>query len=94
MTSENEYMKHLMLHMQALTKKDPVRRQVLQVKCCFAGSKAENLLEDGDLILAINKEPITCFLDIENACQKLDQSIDSDGMLDMTIFRQVRMVYN
>ncbi|XP_051189448.1 protease Do-like 7 [Lolium perenne] len=73
---------------QALTKKDPVRRQVLQVKCCFAGSKAENLLEDGDLILAINKEPITCFLDIENACQKLDQSIDSDGMLDMTIFRQ------
>ncbi|KAM0846525.1 hypothetical protein ACQ4PT_055622 [Festuca glaucescens] len=72
----------------ALATKDPVRRQVLQVKCCFAGSKAENVLEEGDMILAISKEPITCFLDIENACQKLDHSIDSDGMLDMTIFRQ------
>ncbi|KAM0910981.1 hypothetical protein ACQ4PT_013843 [Festuca glaucescens] len=73
---------------QALAKKDPVRRQVLRVKGCLAGSKAENLLEQGDMILAINKEPITCFLDIENACQKLDQSIDSDGVLNMTIFRQ------
>ncbi|KAM3225560.1 hypothetical protein ACQJBY_058354 [Aegilops geniculata] len=73
---------------QALAKKDPVRRQVLRVKGCLAGSKAEKLLEQGDMILAINKEPITCFLDIENACQKLDQSIDSDGVLNMTIFRQ------
>lgn len=73
---------------QALAKKDPVRRQVLRVKGCLAGSKAEKLLEQGDMILAINKEPITCFLDIENACQKLDQSIDSDGLLSMTIFRQ------
>jgi hypothetical protein len=79
--------------MQALAKKDPVRRQVLRVKGCLAGSKAENLLEQGDMILAINKEPITCFLDIENACQKLDQSIDSDGVLNMTIFRQVRTIY-
>jgi hypothetical protein len=66
---------------------------VLQVKGCFARSKAENLLE-GDMILAIRKDPITCFLDIENACQKLDHSIDSDGMLEVTIFRQVRTVYN
>uniref|UniRef100_A0A8I6YUL1 PDZ domain-containing protein n=1 Tax=Hordeum vulgare subsp. vulgare TaxID=112509 RepID=A0A8I6YUL1_HORVV len=73
---------------QALAKKDPVRRQVLRVKGCLAGSKAEKLLEQGDMILAINKEPITCFLDIENACQKLDQPIDSDGVLNMTIFRQ------
>ena len=70
-----------------------MRRQVLRVKGCLAGSKAEKLLEQGDMILAINKEPITCFLDIENACQKLDQSIDSDGVLNMTIFRQVRKVY-
>ncbi|WVZ73972.1 hypothetical protein U9M48_022215 [Paspalum notatum var. saurae] len=73
---------------QALAKKDPVRRQVLRVKGCLAGSKAENLLEQGDMILAINKEPITCFLDIEKACQELDQSIGSDGVLNMTIFRQ------
>lgn len=68
-----------------------MRRQVLWVKGCLAGSKAENLLEQGDMILAINKEPITCFLDIEKACQELDKSVGSDGVLNMTIFRQVRM---
>jgi pro-apoptotic serine protease NMA111 len=68
-----------------------VRRQVLRVKGCLAGSKAENLLEQGDMILAINKEPITCYLDIEKACQELDKSAGSDGVLNMTVFRQVRM---
>jgi type II secretory pathway component PulC len=56
----------------------------------LAGSKAENLLEQGDMVLAINKEPVTCFRDIENACQALDQSNNNDGKLQMTIFRQVR----
>jgi pro-apoptotic serine protease NMA111 len=80
------------LFFQALAKKDPVRRQVLRVKGCLAGSKAENLLEQGDMILAINKEPITCFLDIEKACQELDKSVvGSDGVLSMTMFRQVRI---
>lgn len=73
---------------QALVKKDPMRRQVLRVKGCFAGSKAENLLEQGDMVLAINKEPVTCFRDIEHACQSLDRSNDSDGRLNLTIFRQ------
>ncbi|XP_027334946.1 protease Do-like 7 isoform X5 [Abrus precatorius] len=73
---------------QALVKKDPVRRQVLRVKGCLAGSNAENLLEQGDMVLAINKEPVTCFHDIENACQALDKSCASDGKLHMTIFRQ------
>ncbi|KAL5076869.1 hypothetical protein RYX36_015853 [Vicia faba] len=77
---------------QALVKKDPIRRQVLRVKGCLAGSKAENLLEQGDMILAINKEPVTCFLDIENACQALDKSNTNDGLLQMTIFRQGREV--
>lgn len=72
---------------QALAKKDPIRRQVLRVKGCLAGSKAETLLEQGDMILAINKEPITCFRDIEKAFQDLDKCIDG---LNMTIFRQVR----
>ena len=75
--------------LQALAEKDPERRQVLQIIGCFAGSKAETLCE-GDMILAIDKKPITCFLDIENACQKLDHSVGSDGMLNMTIFREVR----
>ncbi|KAF8030641.1 hypothetical protein BT93_E2932 [Corymbia citriodora subsp. variegata] len=73
---------------QALVKRDPVRRQVLRVKGCLAGSKAENLLEQGDMVLAINKEPVTCFRDIENACQALDNSDDTDGKLNLTIFRQ------
>ncbi|KAG4186585.1 hypothetical protein ERO13_A08G052700v2 [Gossypium hirsutum] len=76
---------------QALVKKDPVRRQVLRVKGCLAGSKAENLLEQGDMVLAVNKEPVTCFRDIENACQALDNG-DNSGNLNMTIFRQGREI--
>ncbi|KAL0395887.1 UNVERIFIED_CONTAM: Protease Do-like 7 [Sesamum calycinum] len=75
---------------QALVKRDPIRRQVLRVKGCLAGSK-ENLLEQGDMVLAINKEPVTCFRDIEDACQALDQS-DDDGKLTLTIFRQGREI--
>ncbi|GLT57239.1 hypothetical protein SLA2020_302260 [Shorea laevis] len=71
---------------QALVKKDPIRRQVLRVKGCLAGSKAENLLEQGDMVLAVNKEPVTCFRDIENVCQELDSG-DNDGKLNLTIFR-------
>ncbi|KAG8373783.1 hypothetical protein BUALT_Bualt11G0061000 [Buddleja alternifolia] len=77
---------------QALVKKDPIRRQVLRVKGCLAGSKTENLLEQGDMVLAINKEPVTCFHDIEDACQELDQSNDSNGELMLTIFRQGREI--
>ncbi|XP_052878038.1 protease Do-like 7 isoform X3 [Gossypium arboreum] len=74
---------------QALIKKDPARRQVLRVKGCLAGSKAENLLEQGDMVLAVNKEPVTCFRDIENVCHALDFG-ESGGELNMTIFRQGR----
>ncbi|GMH04350.1 hypothetical protein Nepgr_006189 [Nepenthes gracilis] len=75
---------------QALVKKDPLRRQVLRVKGCLAGSNAENILEQGDMILGIDKVPVTCFRDIENACQELDKNDESDGRLHMTIFRQGR----
>ncbi|KAM5574303.1 protease Do-like 7 [Rosa sericea] len=77
---------------QALVKKDPIRRQVLRVKGCLAGSKAENLLEQGDMVLAINKEPVTCFRDVENACQELGKHENRDGKLNMTIFRQGREI--
>ncbi|PIA33529.1 hypothetical protein AQUCO_04100162v1 [Aquilegia coerulea] len=73
---------------KALVKKDPIRRQVLRVKGCFAGSKADHLLEQGDMILAIKNEPITCFRDIDKACQELDALEESAGELNMTIFRQ------
>lgn len=59
------------------------------MKGCLAGSKAENLLEQGDMVLAINKEPVTCFRDIENACQALDKYDNNDQKLNMTILRQV-----
>ncbi|KAL2241442.1 protease Do-like 7 [Sesamum indicum] len=77
---------------KALVKKDPIRRQVLTVKGCLAGSKAENLLEQGDMVLAINKVPVTCFRDIEDACQELDRCNDSNGKLTLTIFRQGREI--
>ncbi|GAA0139139.1 protease [Lithospermum erythrorhizon] len=76
------------LYAKARLRKDPVRRQVLRVKGCLAGSKAENLLEHNDMILAINKEPVTCFRGIEDACQELDKSGDIDGKLHATILRQ------
>jgi len=68
-----------------LVKKDPVRQQVLQVKRCFAGSRAECALEQGDMVLAIDGEPVTSFRDVENACQRLDLE---GGNLRMTIFRE------
>ncbi|CAK7339049.1 unnamed protein product, partial [Dovyalis caffra] len=73
---------------QVLGEKDPIRRQVLRNEGCFAGSKAENLLKQNDMLLAVNKEPVTCFRDIENACQALEKCGDSDGKLKITIFRQ------
>ncbi|KAK1433205.1 hypothetical protein QVD17_10113 [Tagetes erecta] len=75
---------------QTLVKKDPVRRQVLRVKSCLAGSKAENLLEQGDMVLAVNKKPVTCFNDLEDACQALDIYDDMDAELEFTIFRRGR----
>ncbi|MFS7914861.1 putative PDZ superfamily protein [Helianthus anomalus] len=72
---------------QALVKIDPVRCQVLRVKGCLAGSKAENLLEQGDMVLAINRKPVTCFNDVEEACDALDVFYDMDTKLVFTIFR-------
>ncbi|KAL9231297.1 hypothetical protein vseg_006540 [Gypsophila vaccaria] len=37
---------------KALVKKDPSRRQVLRVKACLAGSRAEKVPEQGDMLLA------------------------------------------
>jgi hypothetical protein len=78
--------------LQALVNKDPLRQQLLHVEGCWAGSKAENHLEQGDMVVAINNEPVTCFRDIENACQALDQSNTNDGKLQMTVLRQVHVV--
>ncbi|PWA99685.1 peptidase S1C, Peptidase S1, PA clan, PDZ-like domain protein [Artemisia annua] len=74
---------------QALVEKDPVRLQVLQVHGCLAGSKAKNLLLQGDMVLAVNKIPITCFKDLDDACHALD---DMDDKLKLTIWRQGREI--
>ncbi|EFJ36348.1 hypothetical protein SELMODRAFT_165477 [Selaginella moellendorffii] len=71
---------------QALAKKDPIRRQVLRVKGCLAGSKAESALEQSDMLLAINNMPITCFQDVEQACQRAEEGETDE--LHMTVFRQ------
>ncbi|KAK8995544.1 hypothetical protein V6N11_075816 [Hibiscus sabdariffa] len=71
---------------QALFKKDPVSRQILIVGRCLERSSAQNLLV-GDLVLAVNKEPVTCFQEIENVCQEMDND-DNDGKLSMTVFRR------
>ncbi|WCJ25254.1 Pro-apoptotic serine protease nma111 [Euphorbia peplus] len=73
---------------QAMLKKNPTRRQVLRVKACLAGSEAVNQLKQGDMVLAVNKEPVTCFRDLENALQKLEKCGESDGQIKVTIFRQ------
>ncbi|KAJ7568194.1 hypothetical protein O6H91_01G022600 [Diphasiastrum complanatum] len=73
---------------QALAYKDPVRRQVLRVKGCLAGSKAEKVLEQGDMLLAINGHPVTCFRNIEVACCRVDEYGDGCDDLKFTVFRQ------
>jgi hypothetical protein len=78
---------HKVYLLQCLVKKDPVRRQILRVKGCLAGSKAHGVLEQGDMVLAIGGEAVTCFRDVENACQ---HSEEYGGVLKITVLRQVR----
>ena len=46
------------------------------------------------MVLAINKEPVTCFYDIEYACQSLDKYDNNEGRLSLTIFRHVRIEFS
>ncbi|GAQ82286.1 hypothetical protein KFL_001060190 [Klebsormidium nitens] len=69
-----------------LLEKDSLRRQVLRVKGCLAGSAAEKALQQGDMILAINGEPVTCYRDVEVACSGLEGS--GGETLPLTVLRQ------
>eukprot|EP00897_Mesotaenium_endlicherianum_P001308 jgi/Mesen1/1204/ME000128S00177 len=57
---------------QKLAARDPVRRQVLRVKCTFAGSRAEGVLEQGDIVLAVDGQLVTCTDHLDAACDRLD----------------------
>lgn len=54
-----------------LAKADPIRRQVLRVKGTFAGSKVASTLEQGDMLVAVDGRPVTCFADVEEACWRM-----------------------
>ncbi|KAG0612336.1 hypothetical protein M758_6G019400 [Ceratodon purpureus] len=85
---------------QALAEKDSVRRQVLRVKGCLAGSRAHGVLDQGDMLLAISGQPVTCFRDVEIACEATKRNStdvgnsneQTPGTLDVTLFRQGREI--
>ncbi|KAI3994634.1 hypothetical protein MKX01_027524 [Papaver californicum] len=74
---------------QVLEDKDP-KCKVLCVKRCLDGSKAGDKLQRGDMVLEINEVPVTCYQDVENARQGLEE--DGNGTLGMTICRQVEVI--
>lgn len=45
---------------------DPERRQVLRVRSTTAESVAARVLSSGDMILAVNGQPVTSFTDVES----------------------------
>lgn len=45
---------------------DPERRQVLRVRSTTAESDAARVLSSGDMILAVNGQPVTSFTDVES----------------------------
>ncbi|CAI5504598.1 unnamed protein product [Closterium sp. Naga37s-1] len=68
---------------QVLARADPVRRQVLRVKGTLAGSAVAGVLQQGDMLLAVNGRPVTCFADVEAACCELEAGAgESAGLME------------
>lgn len=55
--------------------------QVLRVRSCVAGSHAQQVLHDGDLVLAVAGQPVTSFTALEGIiasyCSPADESSDT-----------------
>ena len=55
---------------------DPERRQVLRVRSTVAGSSAQKVLKDGDMVLEVQGKAVSCFWDVEQLC---DESLQGGG---------------
>mgnify|MGYP001813105856 CR=1 FL=1 len=53
-----------------LEKQNPTRRRALSITRIVAGTPAAEVLENGDMVLAIDGEVVTSFRELENAVQK------------------------
>jgi len=61
---------------QALADHDPKRLQILQIDRLFDGFPVVGVLRPGDLILAVDGEPITRFFELERASQSESVALD------------------
>lgn len=58
-----------------LEEKDPVRRRALSITRIVAGSPAEGVLENGDIVLAVDGTVVTSFRALEKATQKPEVTV-------------------
>ncbi|KXZ56802.1 hypothetical protein GPECTOR_1g722 [Gonium pectorale] len=58
---------------------DPERRQVLRVRSCVAQSHASKVLRSGDMLLAMEGRPVTCFLDVERLIAETAAAAGASG---------------
>jgi S1-C subfamily serine protease len=69
-----------------LEENNPVTRRALSVTRLVAGAPAANLLENGDILLAVDGKVVTSFRDIEKAVQKPEVTVTvwrNDRALDL-----------
>jgi len=58
-----------------LEENNPVRRRALSITRVVAGTAASELLNNGDMVLAIDGDVVTSFRDLEDAVQKLEVTV-------------------
>ncbi len=61
--------------LERLEQRDPLRRRALSITRIVAGTPAEKLLRNGDIVLAVNGEVVTSFRALEKAVQKPEVSV-------------------
>ncbi|KAL4517828.1 hypothetical protein Ndes2526A_g02205 [Nannochloris sp. 'desiccata'] len=67
---------------------DKERRQVLRVRSTVAASHAKEVLQDGDMVLAVNGQPVSCFGHVEKLISDLGKKSDrtcADTEIDIKI---------